>query len=352
VGPETGKVFNELIDELRALEQRILSGPNTPLDDQGLLEGYKWIFSILAVGLDAYVWADPGRPRFVDIVGPYRKWGGDNADAFYQYAPIDPARTYRVRGLRGDAVYFSLTVYGGPADGRYSDRIVGTVNDRMLDVGADGGFEVVISPEPNEGAWLKLDPDAVCAITRDYIIDPAHGRRVEWHIEALDPPATWREDDADLARRFRATLTWIREQAQLVPLAMGEPNTVAEPYPVPSVTYGWAAADAAYAMGSYDLAPDQALVIRGRSPECAFWNLCLWNQFLHTYNYDYERVTINGGQVKYEDDGSWSIVVAGRDPGHPNWISTAGHPRGLLWFRWFHPAATPERPATEVVTLS
>ena len=352
MGPETGKVFNELIDELRALEQRILSGPNTPLDDQGLLEGYKWIFSILAVGLDAYVWADPGRPRFVDIVGPYRKWGGDNADAFYQYAPIDPARTYRVRGLRGDAVYFSLTVYGGPDDGRYSDRIVGTVNDRMLDVGADGGFEVVLSPEPNEGAWLKLDPDAVCAITRDYIVDPAHGRRVEWHIEALDPPATWREDDADLARRFRATRTWIREQAQLVPLAMGEPNTVAEPYPVPSVTYGWAAADAAYAMGSYDLAPDQALVIRGRSPECAFWNLCLWNQFLHTYNYDYERVTINGGQVKYEDDGSWSIVVAGRDPGHPNWISTAGHPRGLLWFRWFHPAATPERPATEVVTLS
>ncbi|MBV9410602.1 MAG: hypothetical protein JO148_03325, partial [Acidimicrobiia bacterium] len=93
---DTGGVFNELIDELQALEERIVSGPNTPLDDQSVLEGYKWIFSILAVGLDAYVWADPGRPRFVDIVGPYRKWGGDNADAFYQYAPIDPARTYRV----------------------------------------------------------------------------------------------------------------------------------------------------------------------------------------------------------------------------------------------------------------
>ena len=55
--------------------------------------------------------------------------------------------------------------------------------------------------------------------------------------------------------------------------------------------------------------------------------------------------------VESEDDGSWTIVVAGRDPGHPNWISTAGHPRGLLWFRWFHPAATPERASTEVVTL-
>jgi len=351
MGTETGKVFAELVDELRALEERIRTGPNTPLDDQGLLEGYKWIFSILAVGLDAYVWADPGRPRFVDIVGPYRKWGGDNADAFYQYAPIDPARTYRVHGRKGDAVYFSLAVYGGPNDGRYSDRIVGTVNDRTLDVGTDGTFSLVLSPEPHDGTWLELEPDAVCAITRDYIIDPAQGRRVEWQIESEDPPATRREDDADLARRFRATLTWIREQAQLVPLGLGEPNEVAEPYGVPTVTYGWAAADAAYAMGSYDLGPDQALVIKGRSPECAFWNLCLWNQFLHTYNYDYERVTINGGQVHYEDDGSWTIVVAGRDPGHANWLSTAGHPRGLLWFRWFHPSATPERPTTEVVTL-
>ena len=352
VGTETGKVFGELVDELRALEQRILSGPNTPLDDQTLLEGYRWIFSILAVGLDAYAWADPGRPRFVDIVGPYRKWGGDNADAFYQYAPIDPSRTYRVRGRKGDAVYFSLTVYGGPRDGRYSDRIVGTVNDRTLDIGPDGTFELVLSPQPHEGAWLALDPDAVCAITRDYVVDPAHARRVEWHIEAVDPPATRREDDADLAGRFRATLTWIREQAQLVPLGFGEPNAVAEPYGVPTVTYGWAAADAAYAMGSYDLGPDQALVIKGRSPECAFWNLCLWNQFLHTYNYDYERVTINGGQVRYEDDGSWTIVVAGRDPGHPNWVSSAAHPRGLLWFRWFHPRAAPERPSAEVVSLT
>src|SRR2546421_5816451 len=183
MGTETGKVFAELIDELRALEQRILSGPNTPLDDQGLLEGYKWIFSILAVGIDAYVWADPGRPRFVDIVGPYRKWGGDNADAFYQYAPIDPARTYHVRGRKGDAVYFSLTVYGGPNDGRYSDRIVGTVNHRML-AGPEGGtFQLLLSPQPPQGAGLKPEPDAGGANPRDHLAGPVSGRRLARPIE-------------------------------------------------------------------------------------------------------------------------------------------------------------------------
>ena len=132
----------------------------------------------------------------------------------------------------------------------------------------------------------------------------------------LDPPATRREDDADLARRFRATLTWVRDQARIVPIPLGTPNTVDEPYPVPSQTFGWAAGDAAYAMGSYALDEDEALVIEGRSPPCAFWNVCLWNQFLHTYDYAYERVTLNGAQVVYEPDGSWRLVVARRDPGH------------------------------------
>jgi hypothetical protein len=349
---ETSSVFRELLDEVGGLEAKLFEGPNAPTDDQSVLEGYKWIFSILQVAFDVYVWADKARPRFVDIVGPYKKWGGDNADAYYQFAPIDPSRTYRVRGRRGDAVYLSLTVYGGPDDGRYSERIVGTVNDRMLEVDDDGAFEITLSPNRHEGAWLKLEPDSVCAITRDYLIDPVDGRRVEWHIEAVDPPPTYREDDADLARRFRAALTWLREQAQIVPLALGEPNSVDEPYPVPEVTYGWAAGDAAYAMGSFALADDEALVIEGRSPECAFWNMCLWNQFLHTYNYEYERVTINGGQVRYEPDGSWTIVVAHHDPGHPNWVSTSGHPRGRIWFRWFYPSETPIRPTTKVVPLA
>src|SRR5438132_1584380 len=197
---ETPAAFHELLAALASLDGRF-----GDLDDQSVLEGYKWITSIFRVALDAYVWADPARPRFVDIVGPYVKWGGDNPDA-----------------LR----------------------------------------------------------------------------------------ATFQQNDADLARRLRAATTWVREQAQIVPLALGEPNTVDEPYPVPEVTYGWAAGDAAYAMGSFDLGPEEALVIEGRSPACAFWNLCLWNPFLHTYNYDYERVTINGTQVAHEPDGSWTIVVA------------------------------------------
>ncbi|MEY2571222.1 MAG: hypothetical protein QOE63_1572, partial [Acidimicrobiaceae bacterium] len=113
---QLSQTFNDLVDAVRAAEQR-LTDADPPLDERERVEGYRWIFTVLSVAMDAYVWADTGRPRFVEIVGPYRKWGGDNTDAGYRWAPIDPRRTYRVRGRRGDAVYLSLTVYGGPDDG-------------------------------------------------------------------------------------------------------------------------------------------------------------------------------------------------------------------------------------------
>jgi hypothetical protein len=350
---ETADVFAELLTELGAVHRRLVDRLSGPGDEQTLLEAHKWILSILQVAGDVHVWADPARPRFVEIVGPYKKWGGDNADAYYRYMPIDPARTYRVKVRPGDAVYLSLTVYGGPNDGRYSDRIVGSLNSVEAAVGPDGTIDMVLSAEPpGDGTpWIKLEPDAVAGITRDYLNDPVRGRRAEWEVEADSPPAAFREDDAGLARRLRAALTWVRDQAAMVPIPLGEPNAVSEPYPVPTVTHGWAAGDAAYAMGSFELGSDQALVVRGRSPACAFWNLCLWNPFLHTYNYDYERVTINGSQVRYEPDGSWEIVIAGRDPGHANWVSTAGHSSGRIWLRWFLPEATPERPTTELRDL-
>jgi hypothetical protein len=335
---ETAKAYRELVELLGRIEGRF-DGID---DEQTLAEGYRWILSILQVGAEVWLYGDAQRPRFVDIVGPTKKWGGDNTDAAYMYAPIDPRRTYRVAGRRGDAVYLSLTVYGGPDDGRYSTRIVGSARPEGDE------FSLVVGPGPD--ADIRLEGDAVAAVTRDYRVDAA-ARRAEWRIECLDGEGTGVLTDADMARRFRAVTTWVEEQAALVPVQPPVVNAVAEPYPVPQQTFGWAAGDAAYAFGGFELGDDEALVVRGRSPTCVFWNLCLWTPFLHTYDDAYDRVSINGRQVTYEPDGSWEIVVAGRDPGHPNWLATQGHRQGLLWFRWFLPEHTPEQPTCEVRPL-
>lgn len=348
---ETTTAFRELLDLLRGADEIFLDGPRAVPDEVSALEGYRWLTEVLSIALDCYLWADPARPEFVDLVSPTRKFGGDNADAFYSFAPIDPRRSYRIHGRRGDAVYLSMCVYGGPDDGRWSNRIVSSLNDRQMSIAADGSFAVGLSSEPQPGNWMKLEPDAVCVVTRDYLVDPLLGRKARWQIEAVDkaaPPGPL-ADDA-MAQRLRWTANFVRDLLNICPIPQqGGANELLDPYRVPEMTYGWAAPDAVYCMGRYDLADDEVLILEGRSPlQCAFWNLVLWNPFLQTYDYRYERVTINGGQVRYEADGSWKIAIAARDPGLPNWLSTAGHPRGVLWFRWFLADEVPPRPATRV----
>jgi hypothetical protein len=352
---ESTAAFHELLDLVGGAEALFLEGDRAVGDEVGVAEGYRWLLQLLTVAYEIYVAGDAAHPHMVPITSPTMKWGGDNSDAYYHYAAIDPTRTYRLRGIRGDAAYLSATVYGGPSDGRWSTRIVGTRNDRDMLIADDGSFELVLSPTAHHGEdWMEIEGDAIALVTRDYLIDPTTGRRCQWSIAIDDPGTPPRHSDADTATRLRSATNFLRELLGIFPLALdpAKANTVDEPYAQPAVTYGWAAGDAAYAMGSFDLADGQALVVEGRSPECAFWNLCLWNTFLQTYDYRHERVTLNGGQVAYEPDGSWRIVVAHEDPGVPNWLSTAGHRRGLLWFRWFLASAAPSRPDTRVVDVA
>jgi hypothetical protein len=350
---DSGRAFHELLALLGEADKTFLDGARAVLDDVSAVEGYRWLTEVLGVALDCYLWADPERPEFVELVSPTRKFGGDNADAFYYFAPLDPGRRYRIHGRRGDACYLSMCVYGGPTDGRWSNRIVSSINNRQMDIAADGSFTIDVGAEVKAGNSLKLDDGAVCVVTRDYLLDPVHGRKASWHIEAVEPaPPPPPLADGELALRLRRAANFVRDLLSICPIpAPGEANSLLEPYRVPEMTYGWAAPDAVYCMGRYELADDEVLLIEGRSPECVFWNLCLWNPFLQTYDYRYERVTINGGQVQYEADGSWKIAVASRDPGLPNWLSTAGHRRGVLWFRWFLADEVPARPVTTVAKI-
>jgi hypothetical protein len=344
--PETRRALRDLVSELGTLQDGLERLPGAPLDERSGIDGCRWLLTLLQVGVDIHLRADPRAPRFRRLLGPERKWGGDSPDAEFLHTPLDPACRYLVTGRRAEAAYMSLTVYGGPGDGRFSTRIIGSANHREL--GDD--FEIMLSAEPPPasftGVWLKLEPGTECAITRSYVGTPGRDEHASWEIRALDPPPPREAGDRASAAAFQALRTWMREQASLV-FHLSDDNAVDPPFPVPRATLGWAAGDAAYAAGSYCLAEDEALIIRGSPVECAFWNMTLWNPFMHSF--DGERTGINSARLVTEPDGSWEIVLAHRDPGHPNWVSTSGRPRGRMWFRWFLPDGTPPAPAVTVV---
>ena len=368
---QSTEAWHELLAGLGELERTFLEGDRAVEGEAAVVDGYRMLTTCLGVGLDTYLYADPSRPVFIETVTPFRRdrrWGGDNTDAWYSFAPIDPRRSYVVSGNRGDSVYFSLTVYNEPAPGAWSDRVVGVLNDSDLDIDDNGNFRLLLAPErPADwtGPCLVLDDDAAVAFTRDYQADPLEGRPVTWRIEALEPPDPIGMSDEATAAALRSVLTWLRTMTAIVPLRLGErvegdrlalghnvsqvANEFADPYRVPDFNFGWSATDACYSFGSYDLAPGEALVVTHRPPDCRFWNLNVWNQFMAGHTATDGHTSVNMRTAQPNADGTVTVVIARDQLDHPNAITTHGQARGSLAFRWFLADAVPERPDVRLV---
>ena len=83
----------------------------------------------------------------------------------------------------------------------------------------------------------------------------------------------------------------------------------------------------------WTFAPDEALLVELTPPRCAYWNIQLANVWAESL--DIRRpVWRNNTNVVPETDGSVRIVIAHRDPGHPNWLDTAGHRHGTAHIRY------------------
>jgi len=353
--PESRRAWRDLLDLLRDADATFLAPPRGPLDARGVCDGYQHLTHLLGYAFDLYLEADAERPAFTSLASPTRKILGDNVDSLYFFAPLRGDRSYRITGVRGDGVYLAFCVYGGRPDGEWSERVVTNVSQRHLTFARDGRFELVLSPAPPpQGAanWARLEPDAVCVITREYFLDRATASPSRFQIEAIDqaPPAALL-DDAALARRLRAVATFVRETLNIVPLPDLPPNVVGPAMPWSPHVPGWGTPDNVYALGAFRLEPDEALVISGTIPPCTYWGVQTWTRYMQSLDYRYHRVSLNQAQATLGADGSFRVVLAHRDPGVPNWISTAGRREGLVFCRWLQADVLPPQPTSEVVTL-
>ncbi len=93
---ELSTAFHELLDELGgALERKFLTSDPPPLSEADILDGYRLTFSLLRVAVDTYVWGgDKDNPRFVDVIGPYQRWGRRQLGRVLSAGPPDRRRPY------------------------------------------------------------------------------------------------------------------------------------------------------------------------------------------------------------------------------------------------------------------
>ena len=114
---ESTAAFDQLIasvQETRRLylgqEKEWMNTGSVGMSDADIADGNRSLLHVLQQALVLELESDPVHPWFQKIVTPWRKVGGDNADAIYHVTPIDGSLAYRVTGNTVGAVYTSITI--------------------------------------------------------------------------------------------------------------------------------------------------------------------------------------------------------------------------------------------------
>lgn len=360
---EAAQALAELQQALDNLEIAFASPAWKLRTPQDYAEARRVMLHALMHGLQCWLEADPARPFFTSFINQHKKLLGDNPDARYYQAVIDDQHSYRIRGNLAGATYTSFTIeLGAGTDG---DGIGSTLNDTQFEADANGDYEIIVSAEKTEGNWLPMTKGASSITTRHYYEreqsinnDRLHHIPIDiQNLEKVPPRRT--PNDNDIAAGIRRVTTFVQGNV----ITMSNDNSPAWVSRVPNqfippkkddsheaITY--AARDNVYSMAPFVLAPDQALLIRGRFPKCRFSNVVLFNRFLQTLDYEERSISLNREQTVLDADGNFEMILAHRDPGRPNWLDTEGRPYGIMFWRFQLPEGDISPLETEVITLT
>jgi hypothetical protein len=308
-------------------------------------EGYRMLARTLALGFDRFLeHADPAVPDFFRLQSAHRKFAGDNPDQLYHAAAIDGAHTYRIRGRwSGEGVttrLIEISVYGGGLgfdDPNAKRRLVGYMDERELAIAEDGSFELVLAPELHPGNWIRLDADSQNVLVRRYFSTPQLTDELPLSIELVgEPPSRAPLDARSLAKGLIGSGAFLREVVKIwagwypdVRARLGA-NVLA---PLEDDGDLLTPAGMTYLQGSWELAEDEALLVRFVPPDIPYWGFLPMNIWMESLDWRVAPVTRNGDSAVRADDGSVTLVLSEQDPGHPNWLATLGHRRGLMSLR-------------------
>ena len=224
---------------------------------------------------------DASRPFFQPIGTRTRKMLGDNADALYYTAPVRADMRTASPGTWPVASTSRSRWSGTRPTAGTAPQTAGVLRDADFDFAPDGSFEIFFGGpsacEPTGSRSPRARPSSSCVATSRKPTPTAAdvNRR-----RATDD----RADRARRVRRRRGTTRRSRRAGAASPRSCApgrssrrsrvnacsrrgsRPRRTCSRRPSSRATFAFAAADAAYSMAPYLLAPDEALVITGRWP--------------------------------------------------------------------------------------
>ncbi|WP_186453855.1 DUF1214 domain-containing protein [Denitratisoma sp. DHT3] len=317
----------------------------TPADELVQAEGLRKLVRMIRMGFEASLeYGNTDFPEVYQLVTPTTVGEGENADAHYHQAMLDGSKTYRITGRRGEAPFIEFTVYAGKIGLDSGSAVVGAMTEAELKVDPDGGYELMLSPEPQPGNWIRTTPEATVLFIRQYTHDWRKTKDATFHIERVGakggrPPLTVEEVGRAMSRTSvyvaRSVNIWkaIVDQRRAAPpnrfFVFEEEQKQKGEEEAPEMPVGHR-----FSSGYFRLAEDEALVVTFKPAEVPYWGLAITNYWFEPVTYTQHSSHYNNETARYEADGSVRVVIAAKDPGVPNWIDTLGHLEGSMILRW------------------
>ena len=337
------KAWEVFCDQLK-LAGGVLAAETTPGDELTQAEGLRKLVRMIRMGFEASLeYGNTDFPAVYQLVTPTTLGEGETSDAHYHQTIIDGAKTYRISGRRGEAPYIEFTVYAGKIGLDSTSAQVGAITEVDLKVKPDGSYELMLSPEPQPGNWIRTTPEASVVFIRQYAHDWSRTPDATFNIERIGatgdrPPLTL----AEVSRAMQRTSAYVARSVNIWK-AIVDQRRAAQPNRFfvfeqeqkdggkdsPEIPTGHR-----FSSGYFRLAEDEALVVTFKPEEVPYWGLDTTSYWFEPLSYIDHRSHYNNRTVRQEADGSVKIIIASRNPGLPNWIDTRGHLEGPMIFRW------------------
>jgi hypothetical protein len=332
----SGAGWSEFLTRMQRVGDEIV-GENYPAAPEDRADGLHHLSLLVEASLNWHTnFLDPDFPRFCQI--------NDTPEiADNRFASIRGDATYVLSGNIASLFDVNISVHDGWVF--LGDRQVwGDLARADLDVAQDGSFELILSPDPHPGNWLRLDPAARILQIREYFYDWERDRPGTFEIVRVgsENQAPARKDPAELDQHFIAAADYVegylRSHRQVIEEWFPPANTISQPVSQPGGN-----ANILYGPGRFSLRQGEALLIEFRPPDARAWTI----QWLHTPWYENpdmaNRITsIMGRDAHIDSDGRCRIVLSAQDPGVMNWIDCGGYEEGVLMLRWIWSENNPE----------